>query len=244
MYGRVGKELGEISDVLNGGNKILFRTLDIPIPQGIFINQAQYTLEILKKHGIEKGQSIGTPMAMKPKLDANLSGKLVDQIDYRSKFGSLMYLTSSRFDIVQADSGSELTSFSDADQAECIDTRKITFGGIQFLGDKLVSWMPKKWDCTAMSSAKAEYVALFSAIAISCNPVQPFHTKRIHTRYHFVKEQVENGIIELYFVSFKYQLANMFTKALPEDRFQYLVRRIGMRCLTLAKLEVLVNKYA
>ncbi|GJS88984.1 hypothetical protein Tco_0771620 [Tanacetum coccineum] len=40
----------------------------------------------------------------------------------------------------------------------------------------------------------------------------------------------------------EYQLADMFTKALPEDRFQYLVRRIGMRCLTPAKLEVLANE--
>ncbi|GJR20454.1 retrovirus-related pol polyprotein from transposon TNT 1-94 [Tanacetum coccineum] len=281
-------------------------------PRGIFINQAKYTLEILKKHGMEKGQSIGTPMATKPKLDADLSGEPVDQTDYRSKIGSLMYLTSSRPDIVQAvcycaryqvrptekhlkevkrifqylrgtinmglwylkGSGFELTAFSDADHAGCIDTRKSTSGGIQFLGDKLVSWMSKKQDCTAMSSAEAEYVALSasctqvmwmktqlkdyglnynklplycdsqSAIAISCNPVQHSRTKHIHTRYHLIKEQVENGIIELYFVRTEYQLADMFTKALPEDRFSYLVRRIGMRCLTPAELEVLTNKSA
>ncbi|GJT16601.1 hypothetical protein Tco_0875307 [Tanacetum coccineum] len=135
-------------------------------------------------------------------------------------------------------------------------------------------WMSKKQDCTAMSSAEAEYVALSascaqvmwmrtqlkdygfnynkiplycdsqSAIAISCNPVQHSRTKHIHTRYHFIKEQVENGIIELYFVRTEYQLADMFTKALPEDRFQYLVRRIGMRCLTPAELEVLANESA
>ncbi|GJR83111.1 hypothetical protein Tco_0153896 [Tanacetum coccineum] len=164
-------------------------------------------------------------------------------------------------------SGFDLTAFSDADHAGCLDTRKSTSGGIQFLGDKLVSWMSKKQDCTAMSSAEAEYVALSascaqvmwmrtqlqdygfnynkiplycdsqSAIAISCNPVQHSRTKHIHTRYHFIKEQVENGIIELYFVRTEYQLADMFTKALPEERFQYLVRRIGMRCLTPAELE-------
>nr|GFA16526.1 retrovirus-related Pol polyprotein from transposon TNT 1-94 [Tanacetum cinerariifolium] len=70
-------------------------------PRVIFINQAKYTLEILLKHGMDKGQSIGTPIAMKPKLDADLSGNPVDQTDYRSKIGSLMYLTSSRPDIVQ-----------------------------------------------------------------------------------------------------------------------------------------------
>ncbi|GKE46504.1 hypothetical protein Tco_1477762 [Tanacetum coccineum] len=211
-------------------------------------------------------------MAIKPKLDADLSGEPIDQTDYHSKIRSLMYLTSSRPDIVQVypkGSGFELTTFLDVDHAGCIDTRKITSGGIQFLGDKLVSWMSKKQDCTAMSSAEAEYVALYascaqvmwmrtqlkdyglkfnkillycdsqSSIAISCNPVQHSRTKHIHTQYHFIKEQVENGIIELYFVKTEYQLADMFTKALPEDRFQYLVRRISMRCLTPAELEVL-----
>ncbi|GJT44946.1 retrovirus-related pol polyprotein from transposon TNT 1-94 [Tanacetum coccineum] len=134
-------------------------------PRGIFINQSKYALEILKKHGMDKCDSIGTPMATKPKLDADLSGTPVDQTRYRSMIGSLMYLTSSRPDIVQADSGFELTAFSDADHAGCLDTRKSTSDGIQFLGDKLVSWMSKKHDCTVMSTAKAEYVALSASCA-------------------------------------------------------------------------------
>nr|GEZ73961.1 hypothetical protein [Tanacetum cinerariifolium] len=154
-------------------------------PRGIFINQAKYALEILYKHGMEKGQSIGTPMATKPKLDAELSG------NPGSSFG--------------------LTAFSNADHARCIDSRKSTSGGIQFLGDKLVSCMLKKQNYTAMSSAEAEYVAL----SASCAQV----------------------ITE-------YQLADMFTKALPEDKFKYLVRRIGIRCLTPAELEVLANESA
>nr|GEY68872.1 retrovirus-related Pol polyprotein from transposon TNT 1-94 [Tanacetum cinerariifolium] len=254
--------------------------------------KAKYALEILHKHNMDKGQSIGTPMAMKPKLVADLSGNPVDQTDYHSKIGSLMYLTSSRPDIVQAvcfcaryqsgptekhlkevkrifrylrgtinmglwySKGSSfgLTAFSDADHARCIDSRKSTSGGIQFLGDKLVSWMSKKQNCIAMSSAKAEYMALSascaqvmwmmtqlqdyglnyykiplycdsqSSVAISCNPVQHSRTKHIHTWYHFIKEHVKNGIIELYLVRTEYQLADMFTKALPEDRFKYLVR--------------------
>ncbi|GJY23234.1 retrovirus-related pol polyprotein from transposon TNT 1-94 [Tanacetum coccineum] len=215
---------------------------------------------------------------IKQAREPDLSGEPVDQTDYRSKIGSLMYLTSSRPDIVQAvpftmglwypkGSGFDLKAFSDAGLCGCLILAQSTSGGIQFLGDKLVSWMSKKQDCTAMSSAEAEYVALSascaqvmwmrtqlqdygfnynkiplycdsqSAIAISCNPVQHSRTSTIHTRYHFIKEQVENGIIELYFVRTEYQLADMFTKALPEERFQYLVRRIGMRCLTPAELE-------
>nr|GFB34332.1 hypothetical protein [Tanacetum cinerariifolium] len=137
-------------------------------PHGIFINQAKYTLEILHKHGMDKGQSIGTPMATKHKLDADLSASPIDQANYRSKIGSLMYLTSSRPDIVQAypkDSSFELTAFSDADHAGCIDSRKSTSGGIQFLGDKLVSWMSRKQNYTAMSLAEAKYVALSTSCA-------------------------------------------------------------------------------
>nr|GEX20985.1 hypothetical protein [Tanacetum cinerariifolium] len=240
-----------IWDVLNRGNEILSMNLDPPIPT-----------------------SIGKPMATKLKLDADLNGKLIDQTDYHSKIRSLMYLTSNRPDIVQADSGFELTSFLDVNHVGCLDTRKITSREIQFLCDKLVSWISKKHDCTLMSSAEVEYVALsancaqvmwmrtqlkdygfnynkiplycnsWSAIAISCNPVPHSHTKHIHTRYHLIKKQVKNGIIELYFVKTEYQLANMFTKALPKDRFEYLVRRISMRCLTPTKLEVLTNESA
>nr|GEY49146.1 hypothetical protein [Tanacetum cinerariifolium] len=180
-------------------------------PRGIFINQAKYALKILHKHGMDKGQNIGTPMATKPKLDADLSGNPVDQTDYRSKIRSLMYLTSSKPDIVQAGSSFGLTAFSDADHVGCIDSHKSTYGGIQFLGDKLLSWMLKNQNCTAISSAEAEYVALSASCA------------------HVITE---------------YQLVDMFTKALPEDRFKYLVRRIGMRCLTPAELEVLAKESA
>ncbi|GJS19087.1 reverse transcriptase domain-containing protein [Tanacetum coccineum] len=71
-------------------------------PVCVLVLLAQYALEILKKHGMDKGESIGTPMATKTKLDAYLSGKLVDQTDYCSKIGSLVYLTSRRPDIMQA----------------------------------------------------------------------------------------------------------------------------------------------
>ncbi|GJZ11221.1 retrovirus-related pol polyprotein from transposon TNT 1-94 [Tanacetum coccineum] len=200
-------------------------------PRGIFINQAKYAQEIFKKHGMTTCDSVGTPMATKP-LDADLSGTLVDQTKYRSMVRALMYLT------------------ANSDHAGCLNTRKSTSGGIQFLGgDKLVSWSLKKQDCTSMSSVEAEYVSLSACctqvlwlrtyltdygfhfdkipmycdskatIAISCNPVQHFRTKHI-------------------------DLADLFTKALPEDRFKYLVRRLGMRCLTPEELEVLANESA
>ncbi|GJT98945.1 copia protein [Tanacetum coccineum] len=154
------------------------------------------------------------------------------------------------------DSGFELISYSDADHARCKDDCKSTSIGLQFLGGKLVSWSSKKQDCTAMSTAEAEYVSLSaccaqviwmrtqlldygykynripmycdskSAIAISCNPVQHSKTKHIDIRYHFIKEHVEKGNVELYFAGTEYQLTDLFTKALLKERFDYLVHRI------------------
>ncbi|GJW03641.1 integrase, catalytic region, zinc finger, CCHC-type containing protein [Tanacetum coccineum] len=144
-------------------------------PRGIFINQTKYALEILKKHGIDKCDSIGTPMATKPKLDADVSGIPVEQTRYHSMIGSLMYLTSSRPDIVQA------VCYYGRYQARPTkkhlkEVKRIfrylkgtlnmgfcTSGGIQFLGDKLISWMFKKLDCTSMSTTEEEYVALFAS---------------------------------------------------------------------------------
>ncbi|GJX89250.1 retrovirus-related pol polyprotein from transposon TNT 1-94 [Tanacetum coccineum] len=108
----------------------------------------------------------------------------------------------------------EFTRSTPTDQTtyrRCKDDCKSTLGGLQFLGEKLVRWSSKKQDCTAMSTAKAEYHS---------------KTKHIDIRYHFIKEHVEKGIVELYFVKTEYQLADLFTKALPKERFEYLVHRI------------------
>ena len=67
-----------------------------------------------------------------------------------------------------------------------------------------------------------------SAIAISCNPVQHSRTKRIDIRYHFIKDHVERGTIELYFVNIEFQLADLFTKPLDEKRFNFLISKHGM----------------
>ncbi|GJW21801.1 retrovirus-related pol polyprotein from transposon TNT 1-94 [Tanacetum coccineum] len=195
-------------------------------PRGIFINHSKYTLEILKKAW--NCDNIGTPMATKLKLDADLSGTPVDQTRYRSMIGSLMYLTSSRPYIVQV--VCYHTRYQESPMEKHLKEvvlihAKAHLGGIQFLGDKLVSWMSKKQDRTAMSTAEAEYVPLSAsyaqvlwmrtglkdygfdynkipmycnsqlAIAISCNPRQHSRTKHVNVRYHFIKEQVERGIV-------------------------------------------------
>ncbi|GJT79954.1 RNA-directed DNA polymerase, eukaryota, reverse transcriptase zinc-binding domain protein [Tanacetum coccineum] len=262
-------------------------------PRGIFICQSQYTMDILKKHGMEKYDTVSTPMAT-TKLDADLQVYQIlplrhlfvhvikhAQLKNTSKRSKGSFATLDNpltWTINSKDSGFELIAYADADHAGCNDDCKSTSGGIQFLGDKLVSWSSKNQDCTAMSSAEAEYVSLSaccaqviwmrtqlldyrfryhkipiycdskSALAISCNLVQHSRTKHINIHYHFIKEHVEKGTIELYFVGTEYQLADLFTKALPKERFEFLVHKIGMRCMTPTQLKRLAklrcNNYA
>ncbi|GJU47040.1 hypothetical protein Tco_1204306 [Tanacetum coccineum] len=71
-----------------------------------------------------------------------------------------------------------------------------------------------------------------SAIALSCNIVQHSRTKHIAVRYHFIKDKVENKVVKLYFVKTDYQLADIFTKALTRERFEFLINRLGMQSIT------------
>ncbi|GJZ01997.1 integrase, catalytic region, zinc finger, CCHC-type containing protein [Tanacetum coccineum] len=71
-----------------------------------------------------------------------------------------------------------------------------------------------------------------SVIALCCNNVQHSRSKYIDIRRHFIREQVEKGVVELYFVTTDYQLADIFTKALPRERFEFLLPRLGMKSMT------------
>ncbi|GJS10377.1 retrovirus-related pol polyprotein from transposon TNT 1-94 [Tanacetum coccineum] len=170
------------------------------------------------------------------------------------------------------DSSIALTAFADADHAGCQDTRRSTSGSIQLLGDRLVSWSSKRQKSAAISSTEAEYIALSgccaqvlwmrsqltdygfgfnkipmycdnkSAIALCCNNVQHSRSKHIDIRFHFIKEHVENGVIELYFVNTEYQLADIFTKALGRERIEFLINKLGMRSFTPDTLKQLADE--
>ena len=156
------------------------------------------------------------------------------------------------------DSGFELIGYSDADYACCKIDRKSTTGTCQFLGNKLVSWFSKKQNFVSTSTVEAEYIAagsccaqilwmknqlidyglkvnkipIFcdntSAIDITKNPIQHSRTKHIDIKYHFIREHVMNGTVELYFVPSEKQLADIFTKPLDESTFSRLVSDLGM----------------
>ncbi|GJX14179.1 hypothetical protein Tco_0205937 [Tanacetum coccineum] len=137
---------------------------------------------------------------------------------------------------------------------------------------KLVSWSSKKQKSTTISSTEAEYIVLSgccaqilwmrsqltdygigfnkihmycdnkSAIALCCNNVQHSRSKHIDIRHHFIKEQVENDVVELYFVRTKYQLADIFTKPLARERFEFLINKLGMRSMSPKTLKKLTDE--
>nr|GEV62996.1 retrotransposon protein, putative, unclassified [Tanacetum cinerariifolium] len=139
---------------------------------GIFINQSKFSLEILKKFGMDLCDPVDTPMVDLLKLDEDPLGIPVEQTQFRSMVSSLMYLTASRPDLV------------------------------------FVVCM-----CA-------------SAIILWCNNVQHSRSKHIDIQNHFIREQVKKDVVELYFVTTNYQLADIFTKSLPRERFKFLLLRL------------------
>ncbi|KZV29782.1 hypothetical protein F511_33524 [Dorcoceras hygrometricum] len=265
------------------------------LDDGIFISQAKYTKEILKKFGMENCSPTATPMSTPIKLDKDEAGTTVEVTMYQGMIGSLLYLTASRPDIMflvcmcarfQADpkqshymavkrilkylkgtqnvglwypkdSSLNLIGYSDADYAGCKIDRRSTSGTCQFLGDRLISWFSKKQTSIATSTAEAEYLAVgsccsqilwiqqqlrdygvdaqapifcdnTSAIAITQNPVLHSRTKHIDIRHHLIQDHVLKKDVRVEHVSTDQQVANIFTKPLPDAKFSYFRNILGL----------------
>nr|GEX21094.1 hypothetical protein [Tanacetum cinerariifolium] len=197
-------------------------------------------MKILKKFGMDSCDSVDTPMVDRLKLGEDPSGIPVDQTRFRSIVGSLMYLTASRPDHVfvvcmcaryQAKPTKKHLEapYADADHAGCQDTRRSTSESAQFLADKLVSWSSKKQKSTAISTTKAEYIAMSGY----CAQILWMRSQVTDYSFDFNKiplycdnQQVERGVVELYFVTKDYQLVDIFTKALLRQRFEFILPRL------------------
>nr|GEX25970.1 hypothetical protein [Tanacetum cinerariifolium] len=208
---------------------------------------------MLKKYGLENSDAIDTSMAERSKLDEDPQGTPVDPTSYLSRAGSLTYHTSSRHDLVfdvcmcawyptkptkkhlitvkRVFSYLKGTINMDANHVGCQDSRDSTSTSAQFLGEKLLT------DYGFNYNKIPSYCYSKIAIALSCNIVQHSRTKHIAVRYHFIKEQVENEVVELYFVKIAYQLADIFTKALTQERFEFVINCLGMQSITPKELK-------
>nr|GEY66531.1 retrovirus-related Pol polyprotein from transposon TNT 1-94 [Tanacetum cinerariifolium] len=136
------------------------------------------------------------------------------------------------------DTAMALTAYADADHTGCQDTRRSTSGSAQFLGDKLILWMRSQLTDYGFDFNKIPlYCDNYSAIALCYNNIQHSRSKHIDIRHHFIREQVERGVVELYFVSTDYQLEDIFTKALPRQRFEFILLRLSMKSMSLTTLK-------
>ncbi|KAI3510704.1 hypothetical protein L1887_17837 [Cichorium endivia] len=238
--------------------------------EGIFINQEAYTKSLLEKFRMMGDSKVKVLMAFRTKLTPSMEKPAADITLYRQMIGSLLYLTSSRPDIMfvvcycaryQANPREpHLTAAKNIFRylKRTTSLGLCTSGGCQLLDGKLVSWQSRKQTCVSLSTAEAEYIAAAfytpqiiwiqnqlrdygismkriplycdseSAIQISHNPVQHSKTKHIALRYHFIKDHVEDGNIEIHFVCSVDQLADIFTKALLEPTFNRILQGLGM----------------
>ncbi|KAJ9557983.1 hypothetical protein OSB04_012597 [Centaurea solstitialis] len=218
-------------------------------PDGIFINQSKHVHDLLKRFDFGGSNSAATPMPNNFQLNADLSGKPVDQKNYRAIIGSLLYLTASRPDIV--------FSTGVCARFQC-DPRESHLSAVKRILRYLKGTPDFGLWTVSLSTAEAEYVTAAcccsqvlwmktqladfgytmqripiycdskSAIQIAANPVQHSRTKHIDIRYHFIKDHVEKGNIELYFVESDLQLVDLFTKPFDEKRPFFLLSKLGM----------------
>ncbi|GJT30516.1 hypothetical protein Tco_0910791 [Tanacetum coccineum] len=130
------------------------------------------------------------------------------------------------------------TAYADADHAGYQDSRRkaeyITMSGCC----AQILWIRSQLKDYGFDFNKIPlYFDNKSAIALCCNNVQHSRSKHIDIRHHFIREQVENRVVELYFVETNYQPADILTKALPRERFEFLLPRLCMKSLTLETLK-------
>ncbi|GJT77536.1 retrovirus-related pol polyprotein from transposon TNT 1-94 [Tanacetum coccineum] len=163
-----------LSKFLMGNN--FFKGAVDPTPRGIFINQAQYALETLKKYGMNLSDHVDTLMVDRLKLDEDLKGIPV----YQTRFRGMAKPTKKHLKAIKRvfrylkgtinmglwyPKDNAMSLNADADHAGCQDSRRSTSGSAQFLGDRLVSWSSKKQRSTAISTIEAEYIAMSGCCA-------------------------------------------------------------------------------
>ncbi|GKD30826.1 retrovirus-related pol polyprotein from transposon TNT 1-94 [Tanacetum coccineum] len=216
----------QISDV-NDDKCLFLMTTVSQSPRGHLYYQSKYAPETCKKYGMELSDPVRYTMVIDYKLDEDLMG--IQTINMGLWYRKTTSVTNSLN--------------ADADQRDVHDSREV-LREVLILGDRIgISWSSKNKGSTAISYTEAAihcHVWKF-AIALCCNNVQHSRSKHIDIRRHFIPEQVENRVVELYFVETNYQLADILTKALPRERFEFLLPCLGNEEFETLKLTELLS---
>ncbi|GJZ61981.1 retrovirus-related pol polyprotein from transposon TNT 1-94 [Tanacetum coccineum] len=131
------------------------------------------------------------------------------------------------------DSSIALTAYADADhKIDAISSKKAKYIAMSGCCAQILWMRSQLTDYGIRFNKIPMYYDNKSAIALCCNNVQHSRSNHIDIRFHFIKEQVKNGVVELYFVNTEYQLADIFTKALCRERIEFLINKLGMRSFT------------
>ncbi|GJU73391.1 retrovirus-related pol polyprotein from transposon TNT 1-94 [Tanacetum coccineum] len=191
----------------------------------IIISHMAYAKEILKKGKMENSNLVVTPMEFCTKLSKFVGGEPVDANLYRSLFGSLRYLTSTRLGLSYSVGGTESSSkeymlkgYSDSDQRGDVDDRKSTSG---------ICW--SEFTRSTIGSYTDIKVDNKSAIELARNPVHHERSKHIDVRFHFIREHIRNREVQLNHVMSRDQTADIFTKALPGELFNLCKQTMRMK---------------
>nr|GEX24968.1 copia protein [Tanacetum cinerariifolium] len=214
-------------------------------PRGIFINQLKYALESLKKYGFESCDPVDTPMVEKSKLDENKEGKAVDPSHYHGMIGTLLYLTASRLDLQFAIC--MCARYQARPTEKHLHAVKRIFRYVRGTVNRGL-WYPNDSSIALTAFADADHAGCQDTRRSTSGSLQFLGdrliswSKHIDIRYHFIKEHVENGVIELYFVNTEYQLADLFTKALGREGIEFLINKLSMRSFTPETLKQLTDE--
>nr|GEZ97124.1 hypothetical protein [Tanacetum cinerariifolium] len=191
-------------------------------PRGIFINQSKYAFEMLKKYGLDQCDVVNIPMVGQSKLDEDPNGTPVDLTRYRGMVESLMYLTASRPDLVFT------VSMYAQYQAKPTEKYLTTVERVFWYLKRTINmgrWYMRDTGFNLIAFADADHAGCQDSrkslgeklVSLSSKKQK---MKHIAVRYHFIKEQVKNEVVELYFAKTNYQLADIFIKALAKEHFE------------------------
>ncbi|GKA63861.1 retrovirus-related pol polyprotein from transposon TNT 1-94 [Tanacetum coccineum] len=215
-------------------------------PRGIFINQSKYALESLKKYGFDSCDPVDTPMVEKSKLDEDKEGKAVDPSHYHGT-AYRKALTCGQKDLSiskrNRQSGTMVSKQCGARQkSAAISSTEAEYIALSGCCAQVL-WMRSQLTDDGYGFNKIlMYCDNKSVIALCRNNVQHSRSKHVDIIFHFIKEHVENGVIELYFVYTEYQLADIFTKALGRERIEFLINKLGMRSFSPETLKQLADE--